>query len=147
METASGAAPAIQQEGAALDGELPQPFAGIAVLLDTIAVYGMKAKFDGGIDTPNATLCKRFASELRAALAAPSPAQPSPVQGDALSQQVALVIEWLIAQGHMDWRSDGADESGHEDGFNSNEEEAATLRHYVADAIRALAAKPAGEPT
>lgn len=64
-------------------------------------------------------------------------------EGAALDERIAQIVEWLIGQGHMDWRSDGADESGHEDCFNSNAEEAATLRHYVGKASAALAPLPA----
>lgn len=66
-----------------------------------------------------------------------------PVGAVVANEQAAEVIEWLIGEGYMDWRNDGADESGHEDGFNSNADEAATLRHYVGKARAALAAQTA----
>jgi hypothetical protein len=48
---------------------LQQPFAGAITLLETIAQYGMTPEVDGK-PTPNKELCLRFASEMRAALAA-----------------------------------------------------------------------------
>ena len=46
-------------------GNVPQPFSGAIVLLETIAQCGATA-FDGmGNPTPNRELCLRFASELR----------------------------------------------------------------------------------
>jgi hypothetical protein len=60
----AGLDPDMKTVGRNLD-DMPQPFAGAIVLLETIAQCGATAFDEMGTPTPNRALCLRFAGELR----------------------------------------------------------------------------------
>lgn len=60
----AGIDPDLRSVGRNLD-DMPQPYAGAVVLLETIAQCGATAFDEMGTPTPNRELCLRFASELR----------------------------------------------------------------------------------
>jgi len=94
------AAPAIQQEGAALIGDLPQPFAGAITLLETIATHGAQAAFEDGTATPNAKLCVRFARALRDYAASQQPAAAPTAPAVQMQDERAAFEAWADNAGH-----------------------------------------------